>query len=239
VDDTDSGLTAEVVSHSCSLVGQSELFRLRSLLRTEDRLRADRFRHPEDADRFVLGRVGLACLVSRRTAVPFRDVVIEPDDHGRPTLPGTGMSCSISHCGDAVVVAIANRPIGVDVQDLPDSMPRGWVELLTNEELAATQPDEDLSFLRGWTRLEAVTKMMGLGLAAPKSSRHLERADGTVSWYRLADGGCAQCTALELTRTRALTVCVRGDADWTRYDGASNPPVPGLDRWIGTAPRAT
>jgi 4'-phosphopantetheinyl transferase len=36
--------------------------------------------------------------------------------HGRPTLPGTGLSVSVSHSGEWAVVAFAPVEVGVDVE---------------------------------------------------------------------------------------------------------------------------
>ncbi len=68
-------------------------------------------------------------------------------DHGRPILVGSDLHVSIAYTDELAVVAWGDDPVGIDV-----------------ESVEATPPDG--LTVREWTRLEALGKVTGAGLAA-------------------------------------------------------------------------
>lgn len=98
------------------------------------------------------------------------------EPHGRPRAVGVEMEFSLSHTDGMVVVATADRPVGVDVEvvrdptdDLVDALhPREIAEIR-----AAPAAERALRFTRAWTRTEAYLKGLGIGLARPPSLDHL------------------------------------------------------------------
>jgi len=98
-------------------------------------------------------------------------VPIARDAGGRPTVGAAGISLSVSHSGDDLVVAVAaGQPVGVDVECLRagpwNLLPS---QALTPSELATLEHEvgmeRDRAFLRFWTRKEALLKAAGVGLA--------------------------------------------------------------------------
>lgn len=93
---------------------------------------------------------------------------LEHDDKGAPVLPDhPELSVSISHCRQAVAVAVSPEGrVGIDVECRrrvgEDLMRR----ISTAEELAAVHAaaDPTMAFLQLWTRKEAVLKMRGTGI---------------------------------------------------------------------------
>jgi 4'-phosphopantetheinyl transferase len=90
---------------------------------------------------------------------------------GKPELEGSELAVSLTHSGDAVLVAVAlGGEVGVDAELLrPDAA--GW--RLVDHALTASErarldavpaPDRAESFLRIWTRKEAILKAAGTGL---------------------------------------------------------------------------
>ena len=95
-------------------------------------------------------------------------VVVEHDDKGAPFLPDyPDLSVSISHCRQAVAVAVcAKGRVGIDVE-CRRKIGDGLMErVCTADELAAVHAaaDSTMAFLQLWTRKEAVLKMRGTGI---------------------------------------------------------------------------
>lgn len=92
---------------------------------------------------------------------------IEVGEHGKPYLAGHQEICfNISHCQNAIAVAVSDRPVGVDVESfrhfndaLVDKTMNGSERA---EIMASIEPKE--TFAAYWTRKEAVFKLIGTGI---------------------------------------------------------------------------
>lgn len=133
--------------------------------------RAARFRFDRDRTRHVLAhavwRIALAtCLDVAPAAVPL---LATPS--GQPTLPGTGLSTSLSHAGDWAAVSIcADETSGIDIEQQPSR-----VRLAEMAEVVCTPAEatrvmaldvaaREHALLVLWTRKEALLKAFGVGL---------------------------------------------------------------------------
>jgi phosphopantetheinyl transferase len=114
-------------------------------------------------------------------------------DHGRPTLraPDTGLFISSASTGTACAVAIAQAPVGIDLEArdrfagislraLRRALP-AW-----NAIECALAPEGDLARL--WTALEALTKGLGKGLVASYDEVAPVVARWSFTWHELQDG---------------------------------------------------
>ncbi len=83
------------------------------------------------------------------------------DVHGRPWLrhDGTALHVSLSRSGPHLVTAIADRPVGVDVE----------AEVIDVHPALVLAPGETGDLARAWARKEAVLKLRGTGLATAMS----------------------------------------------------------------------
>lgn len=93
---------------------------------------------------------------------------LEHDGKGAPFLPDhPELSVSISHCRQAVAVAVSPEGrVGIDVE-CRRRIGDGLMErVCTADELAAVRAaaDPTMAFLQLWTRKEAVLKMRGTGI---------------------------------------------------------------------------
>lgn len=87
------------------------------------------------------------------------------NEYGKPYLE-QGPYFSISHCKHAILVAISDREIGVDVESIrraDDSLVRRTMNE-TEQARIASAPDPQRAFIALWTRKEAVVKMRGTGI---------------------------------------------------------------------------
>ncbi|MBO4690109.1 MAG: 4'-phosphopantetheinyl transferase superfamily protein [Paludibacteraceae bacterium] len=90
------------------------------------------------------------------------------NENGKPYLDG-GPFFSISHCKEAIAVAVSDEPVGIDIESIrhaDDSL----IERVMNENersliRAKSQGTEaDRMFTRLWTQKEAIVKAQGTGI---------------------------------------------------------------------------
>ncbi|GAA4982876.1 4'-phosphopantetheinyl transferase family protein [Kineococcus glutinatus] len=152
-----------------------------ALLTPHERARAERFARGEDRTRSLLNAALLRLAVPAETGTPAAavDVVRRcgtcAGPHGRPTLPGTGLSVSLSHAGRRVVVALSrDGDVGVDVERRTGLDAAALAGALAPQE-AAGDP------LRLWVRKEAVLKATGEGLTVEPREVVVARGDGVAA----------------------------------------------------------
>jgi 4'-phosphopantetheinyl transferase len=165
------GLPPEVALHTVSCRRPPGAAAWATLSPTE-RDRAGRFHRAEDRDRFVTARATLRRLLGERLGIEPGGITFGERGRGKPVLAeepiGDGTHFSVSHAGGVIVIAVADRPVGVDVELVrPDAWDERMAALvLSPPELSwlAAQPDRDLAFFRCWTRKEAYAKLGDEGL---------------------------------------------------------------------------
>lgn len=140
-------------------------------LTDDERARAARYRAPDDRARFVLGRRRL-----RAVCAAYTDAPVWHDNRGRPRVEGDELFVSASHSGRIGAVAVARRPVGVDVERRtgepldPDLVLR-FVSPWTLRRSAAAV---EAAFLHRWVRIEALAKALGTGLELGLRARRLQ-----------------------------------------------------------------
>ena len=96
------------------------------------------------------------------------DVRFRVDKGGKPYIEGLDVNFSISHSGTIALCAIADSPVGVDIEKIRD------IDLsVAKKHFAPDEQDyvlEKMSlsrqrFFEIWTRKEAYVKMLGKGIA--------------------------------------------------------------------------
>ena len=109
----------------------------------------------------------------RRNAPDFPlplDILCE--EKGRPVLRSSSRQFSLSHSGDLAACALAEHPIGLDVQKLSRYEERLALRCFSDRERQAFFPcgGDDRAFTLLWTLKESYLKMTGAGLHLPMSS---------------------------------------------------------------------
>ena len=92
---------------------------------------------------------------------------VEHDFAGAPYLPEhPELHISISHCRAAVAVAAGDIPIGIDIESRRKVGKSLMERVCTADELAKINASEDpeMTFLKFWTRKEAVLKCRRTGI---------------------------------------------------------------------------
>jgi 4'-phosphopantetheinyl transferase len=139
-----------------------------------ERTRASKFLGRDVARRWVASRWALRRVLCRYLDMPAAEIELELGGHGKPRLRNSnGLEFNLSHSEGLAVVAVAERPVGIDVEAIrPGRDTLTLVErILPAEEVetvrAATAPDRDAAFYAAWTCHEARLKCLATGLSAP------------------------------------------------------------------------
>ncbi|MCM1282867.1 MAG: 4'-phosphopantetheinyl transferase superfamily protein [Muribaculaceae bacterium] len=137
----------------------------------------------------------IAC---RQLAVENDSLHFQQSEHGKPFLCGhEGFHFNWSHAKDALALAVADSPVGIDLEQCP---PRGDVEKLarrfyTKKEASyVLQADEgrETRFCEIWTRKEAWTKCTGSGLTVALDSFDVT-SDPRLTTFRHGDYMISLC----------------------------------------------
>jgi 4'-phosphopantetheinyl transferase len=127
-------------------------------------------------ERSALRRGVAARILARQLGLPPEAIAIGHDGRGRPLVEhprGSGLHLSLATRAGWVAVALAQRPVGVDVEAVDDTAvpPMG---VLHPEEsawlLAQPRASCALAFARLWSAKEAYVKALGTGFARPPES---------------------------------------------------------------------
>jgi len=137
-----------------------------ALLSPQRREQALRYRF-EQGQRTSVAAYLLLCQGLREEYGIGERPVFEYGEHGKPFIVGhPEIYFNMSHCCEAVVCALSDHPVGVDVESVR-KLSESLVRYTMNEHevrqiLSAEQPA--LEFTRVWTRKEAVVKWSGRGI---------------------------------------------------------------------------
>ncbi len=82
---------------------------------------------------------------------------------------GSGLSFSLAHSGDAVAIAVARGPVGIDVERAATGCVCSLASAMHPEDTARAEalpePERHAAIIRWWVRMEAVLKCTGTGIA--------------------------------------------------------------------------
>lgn len=122
-------------------------------------------------------------------------------ENGKPYVAGNGVFFSLSHSGDKAVIAINDRPIGVDLEIYRQKDRAVIISRFTERERAEITCERD--FLEHWTAREGYVKLYGLTIAAVWAHAEYfggalyvdgKLADVRIRHYDLGYGIAAVCT---------------------------------------------
>jgi 4'-phosphopantetheinyl transferase len=149
-----------------------------SLLSTEERARAQKFRFELDRQRFMVGRGLLRGILGRYLGIPAEILKFNYGEYGKPTLDleqhEQTLNFNLSHSGGLALYAVTKTfEVGIDLElihpiQYMQQVAERFFSSLEKAELAALPPDQKLeAFFAGWTRKEAYLKARGDGLVYP------------------------------------------------------------------------
>ena len=142
------------------------------LLSTDEEARACRLISETHRTRFVTCRATLRRLLGARLGVRPDAIAFEYGPAGKPALVPPALHFNVSHSGDRAVIAVADVPVGVDIElvrpvsDL-DALTERVFSVAERAALAAVGEDRRLeAFFAAWTRKEAAIKARGAGIGS-------------------------------------------------------------------------
>ncbi len=138
-----------------------------------ERARASGFLDHDVARRWTASRWALRRVLCRYLDVPAAEIGLDLGEHGKPRLrDGGGLEFNLSHSAGLALVAVAERPVGVDVEAIRPGrdtlalaervLPAAEAEAVR----AAAAPERDAVFHAAWARHEARLKCLGTGLGS-------------------------------------------------------------------------
>ena len=96
------------------------------------------------------------------------DLKMDFNEHGKPFLTHyRDVHFNLSHCKEAAICVISDRPVGVDVESVRsynDSLVRYTMDDDEVREIEAAE-DRAVAFIRLWTMKEAALKLEGTGIS--------------------------------------------------------------------------
>ena len=134
------------------------------------------------------------------------EIIFSENEFGKPYAENVDAHFSVSHSGDAVICAVSERPVGIDIEKIRD------VRFKTAERFATAQELEYIGenterFFEIWTLKEAYFKCIGTGLDASIKDVSFKISGNEIEcsekgyefkFLKAADGYC--CSICEKTR---------------------------------------
>jgi 4'-phosphopantetheinyl transferase len=143
----------------------------------QERARAAAFAFAEDRHRYQVAHALLRQVLAARTGIPparlrFTRLPCPRCGavRGRPALAGDGAPhFSMARSGDAVAIAVASVPVGIDIERTPPGCTCELAGVMHGDDASQVgrlpEPRRHAAILRWWVRAEAVLKCTGAGIA--------------------------------------------------------------------------
>ena len=145
-----------------------------------DRRQAERLRDFQAGRRLLSRRAATRTILARSLGQEVCDLelfrrcaVCNSTDHGRPFIPGSAVSFSVSASGGLSALAVARHHVGVDLEIDTGSVPPELRALRQGEQSALLEMPlqcRGTGFLRLWTAKEATLKAAGRSLGDDPAS---------------------------------------------------------------------
>ncbi|MET4083498.1 4'-phosphopantetheinyl transferase [Pedobacter sp. UYP30] len=136
------------------------------LLSDKEKAKANRFKFLADKERFLTARVVLKLLLKHISGVSLNPIDLETSKTGKPFFKN--IEFNLAHSGNYVLIAIANNPVGIDVEIPNDDFDFDLIldNTFSSEEISYINQNHNRKerFLTLWTRKEALLKATGEGL---------------------------------------------------------------------------
>ena len=165
------------------------------VLSGEEHLRLEGFGHLARREGFVLGRTAARTLLAEALGCTPEAAPLVVAEDGAPVVSGAPFFVSIAHAGGHLGgAALAERPVGLDLEAIRPRHPDLWRRILTPEEHSALDalggPTDEAQTLL-WSLKEAVLKARRTGLRAGMRSVRLGALDpvGHSAEAEDSDGG--------------------------------------------------
>jgi 4'-phosphopantetheinyl transferase len=184
---------------------------------TPERERFEGFLRRDAAQHWANSRWALRCVLARYLETDPAAIELELGMQGKPRLAGAdGLEFNLSHSAGLALVAVAGRPIGIDVELLRPRRDMGRVaeRVLSTSDVdaikAAPASEQPAIFYAAWTQHEARLKCLGVGpedrpTAAPIAVENIEIAPEYAAAVAVAGSDIGPVTCHSLSWPEAST----------------------------------
>ena len=152
----------------------------------------------DDRKRTVAAELLARRAVGEKLGIAPEKVPLTTDENNKPRIEGDGVYVSISHSGSWAVCALADKPVGVDVEVIRGAQEKFIGRVCTEEEQKYIRYGDAGCFQRFWecwTAKEALFKLTGKGPLLALSGLALPE---NVSLELILRNGCAVSAAAML-----------------------------------------
>ncbi|NBC19230.1 MAG: 4'-phosphopantetheinyl transferase superfamily protein [Bacteroidetes bacterium] len=163
----------------------------RKMLSVAERERLRGFGHAGRRREFVTGRAAVRTLLSDHLGCAPAAVPLEVTESGALDVQNTPYRVSLAHSGPHAVAVLAERPVGVDVEQIAPRRPDLDRFILHPDEgdlLSALPLDRDRSLILVWTLKEATLKGLQTGFRLSPKKIRLEVHPGAETALAAVDG---------------------------------------------------
>jgi 4'-phosphopantetheinyl transferase len=166
-------------------LAENEFIQLLRYMTAEKKERILRYQRLEDAQRSLVGDILARYTICKRLGAKNDELVFGQNEYGKPLLlKPAGLYFNISHAGEWVACALADSPVGIDIELVKPADYTLAQRFCAKEEylFLLQQPEETRlkHFYRFWTMKESYSKFDGRGLSLPLAS---VAADENCSYY--------------------------------------------------------
>lgn len=140
----------------------------------------------------------LQYVLSRETGISPDKLCYKYGEQGKPELVYPDIYFNLSHSGEYVVLAISDRPVGIDIEHKRKNYATVAKRCFCENEYmdiisAGTKAEQENCFLQYWTMKEAFIKHSGEGLRIPLNSFRILRKEAGISRVDGQDRWFAAC----------------------------------------------
>jgi 4'-phosphopantetheinyl transferase len=173
---------------------------LRTLLSSDERDRADKFRFPEHRNAFIAGRAWLRMILGAYCKCLPENLCFTYGAQGKPAIDQAAsrasrtVSFNVSHSAKSLQIALAAEgSLGIDVEDLSREFDLDGLvaECLTDVEAQGLSrlsfAQRRNAFLRYWVHKEAFLKCIGTGFSVSPKEVHVTFNDSGHSEMRCSN----------------------------------------------------
>ncbi|MDD4848588.1 MAG: 4'-phosphopantetheinyl transferase superfamily protein [Bacteroidales bacterium] len=147
-----------------------------SLLSDSEIIELENFKNQKHQSEHACGLAITRKLLADHLSITPKEIILDFEKHGKPFCKNdTQLFFNISHGGEFVAIAVADVPVGIDVETwqrkVPMTIASRYFSTEEQNALNAVDGDEQKQlFFRLWTAKESYLKMLGTGLTRSLSS---------------------------------------------------------------------
>ena len=120
----------------------------------------------DDRKRTIAGELLARRMLAQTMGCAEKDVPLQWDELGKPSVEKDGVYVSVSHSGPWAVCVTADAPVGVDVEVVRSAQEKFMRRVCSEQEMAYIRSGDDgdcQRFWEIWTAKEALFKLTGKG----------------------------------------------------------------------------